>query len=238
MIKHIFKVLFFILFVLNNVVSNGQDVIKHAIIKSTIETILPDNSSPTVISMLTYYKDGKWKIITKKEGSNDMTYIIGYRTTILTNVMGKKIGFFIDDSSSLQRKENIVNPTKNMDSAQKSYTVSYIDTTKMINGYNCNEAIIKYNEVGAKISKVTVWYCKDLNFGDTKASGMNIGGLELLKGYPIDIKVLTTDNTTVHIYITNIETEKDVNNEEFLIPSDFLITNYKEFINKVNKLTQ
>jgi hypothetical protein len=172
-------------------------------------------------------------------------------TTTIMEMMGKKNGFYATDEDQLVMR-------KQMDSMMKSrgqnappggsntpavFSISYIDESKKIAGYNCKKALVIGTRANGRSDTTTVWYCPDFkiqNLPSTGGSGGGFGGfnvtagsngMEDLAGFPMQYERTMNRGRKMTVQVTKIVIDKDVADKEFEIPRDIEIKPMKDMQN-------
>jgi hypothetical protein len=204
----------------------SQKVIKQAVVKSILYTqFVGSDAKPTEVELTTWFKSPNLKVFQKNEYANNTVYIdrVTEKITTLYETMGKKIGFFIFDSTN-EAKQKIWD----------SIEVVYIDSSRNINNFMCKEAIMKFPKV-MRQKDVEVWYDPDFVFDD-RNMGLNIYGINKIHGAAISFRALAANNMMVEYKITSVDTATLIDDNLFQIPDGFDIRTAKAFQAYMNKL--
>lgn len=214
-----------VLLSLHGMVAESQRVIKEAIVKSTIYTSVANSEEKVEVDLTTWLKSPKLKVFQKSAYADNSVYIDRTNEKIVTlyETMGKKIGFFIYDS---------LNPAKQR--IWDSVEVTYIDSSRNINNFNCKEAILKYPR-STRQKDVEIWYDPDFVFDD-RNMGLNIYGANKIHGAVLSFKTPAANNLIVEYKITSIDTATAIESKLFEIPTGFEIKTPREFQIYMNKL--
>lgn len=216
------KIIFLTLsgFVFNLCELKAQKIISQAIVQSEIVTddIVNSTSIPKV-EMTTWIKGNNLKITSKNEYSETYIFIDRGNEKIVSlfEIMGKKIGFFVYDTSQVNRKY-----------IADSTTIKYLDSSLVINGFPCKKAIFSYAK-SLNTPDVEVWYSTEYKFKDRNL-GLNVLGLEQLQNAIISFKTLSNNNNFLVTYeVKKIEQQPKLDDSIFVIPKTYEIKTYDEF---------
>lgn len=172
-------------------------------------------------------------------------------TTTIMEMMGKKTGFYATDEDQAEMR-------KRMDSMMKSrgqnvsfgggtaaspvYTVSYINETKKIAGYNCKKALIIAKRAD-RSDTTSVWFNPDFKLQNLPSTGgvaAGFGGfstatgntgMELLEGFPMQYERKMARGRQMTVEVTKLVIDKDIADKEFEIPKDIEVKSMKEMQN-------
>ncbi len=188
-----------------------------------------------------YYKGD----MTKTESTTDFgnNIVISDRknkkTTTLIEAMGRKTGFYsteTDEAAMRARMDSMRN--LRMDSLKKmgipvaasaKPEIEYIDETKKIAGYTCKKAILKNKNQRGEVNETTVWYCPDFKMPENYSLGGNRGmmmmggmnGLDQLNGFPMEYEFERANGMKMHMVVTKIQLDANIDDKEFEIPKGY-----------------
>lgn len=135
-------------------------------------------------------------------------------------LMGKKLGFTAPTNSN----------------AIDTFDVITVDSSKIINGFNCKLARIVYKKTGEKRNPALVWYSSDFKFTDT-TMGFGLSGIEKLPGVPIQIVSMLPQSVFVSMTINRIDFDTVIAPGEFIVPKDVVLyKTLQEFQSNVVRL--
>ena len=204
----------------------SQKLIRQAVVKSMLYTqFVGSDAKPVEVELTTWLKSPNLKVFQQNENANNSVYVdrVTEKITTLYETMGKKIGFFIYDSTN-EAKQKIWD----------SIEVVYVDSSRNINNFMCKEAILKYpKRVHQK--DVEIWYDPDFVFDD-RNMGLNIYGVNKVHGATISFKALAANNMMVEYKITSIDTGTVIDDNLFQVPDGFDIRTARAFQAYMNKL--
>ncbi|HVI47776.1 MAG TPA: hypothetical protein VM802_23090 [Chitinophaga sp.] len=202
----------------------GYAQLDSGIIHTTITTKRADGVILATTDLDTWYKYNQLKIITRTEMSQSAIYIdrVKRQITNITEIMGKKLGFYMSTDNPGQKESDSVH-------------IAYEDTTRYINGFRCNKATITYPAGREQLSDIIVWYCPDYKFKDS-TMGVSIPGVERLRGFPILFDAVVPQGMMVTYVVDNINVSTPITDEEFRIPGGYEITSQEEYGKKLREL--
>jgi hypothetical protein len=174
-------------------------------------------------------------------------------TTTIMEMMGRKSGFYATDEDQAEMR-------KRMDSMMQSrggqnvsfgggpntpavYSISYIDESKKISGYNCKKALVIGTRSNGRSDTTTVWYCPDFKLQHLPSTGGSAGGfggfnvtagangMEDLNGFPMQYERTMNRGRQMTVLVTKIDIDKNVADKEFEIPKDIEIKAMKDMQN-------
>ena len=176
-------------------------------------------------------------------------------TTTIMEMMGKKSGFYATDDDQAEMR-------KRMDSMLKSrggqnvafgggggntppvYSITYIDESKKVSGYNCKKALVIATRANGKLdTTTTVWYCSDFKIQNLPSTGgggggfrgfnvtAGLNGMEDLPGFPMQYESKMARGRKMTVEVTKLVIDKDVADKEFEIPKDIEIKPMKDMQN-------
>lgn len=172
-------------------------------------------------------------------------------TTTIREMMGKKTGVYATDEDQAEMR-------KRLDSMMKSrgqnvsfgggeatlpvYTISYINETKKIAGYNCKKALIIAKRAD-KYDTTSVWFNPDFKLQNLPSTGgiaAGFGGfspatgntgMELLEGFPMQYERNMARGRHMTVEVTKLVIDKEIADKEFEIPKDIEVKSIKEMQN-------
>lgn len=165
------------------------------------ESMLPKES-------ITKIKDGNNKTEqTSAMGTNITISDKDGNVTILMNMMGQKIA--IKEAASTT-KEEVDKPV-----------ITYIDETKVIAGYKCKKAELKFKDENAVM---VVYYTEEIN-SNIKNTQVSVEGL---KGFMMEYSI---ENQGIEMTISASSVKKEkISDAEFTVPSDYEVMTKEEYI--------
>ncbi len=204
---------------------------------------------------ITYLKDEKTKISVKSDVVKATIYRDNESkiTTSIVEMMGNKNGFFITDAEQeeMQKKRDSMMAERrkkdttskigmHIETAKSSSEISYTNETKKIAGYECKKAyVISSRFPGIKDSAI-IWYTNAFKLYNINSTGgfsnlpmmsnmvPMLNGLEKLDGFVLRYEIKMRRNRKLEAEVTKIELNKELNTNEFKIPSDIEIKPMKE----------
>jgi GLPGLI family protein len=202
----------------------GYTQLDSGIIHTTITTRKADGTMLATSELATWYKHDQLKIISKTDYAQSFIYIDRTKRLItdLSEVMGKKIGFYVSTDNPVSKDDD-------------SLQIVYEDTTRYINGFRCNKATIIYTKVNEKQNDIVVWYSTDYKFRDS-TMGVSALGIERLPGFPIVLDIITPQGILVNYVVNSIDTSAPVPDNEFIIPKGYVITTQEAYREKLMTL--
>ena len=169
-------------------------------------------------------------------------------TTTIFEMMGNKMGFVAsDDDQAIMRKraDSMMKERAKTDTGgqqrkmrtmeQPAATVAYTEESKKIAGYNCKKAYIVTDRMFGKDS-VAVWYTPEIKFEGVSSTGGtsglgNMGGtnnFDKVNGFVMQYERNMPRGRKMEVKVTKIETDKSVDDKEFVLPKDVEIKTMKE----------
>ena len=176
-------------------------------------------------------------------------------TTTIMEMMGKESGFYATDDDQAEMR-------KRMDSMMKSrggqnvafgggggntppvFSITYIDESKKVSGYNCKKALVIATLANGKSdTTTTVWYCPDFKIQNLSSTGgvaaglrgfnvtARLNGLEDLAGFAMQYESKMARGRKMTVEVTKLIIDKDVEDKEFAIPKDIEIKPMKDMQN-------
>jgi GLPGLI family protein len=191
-----------------------------------------------------YYKDDKAKIVSDM-GMGKSTVIMdrkAKRTTTLMEMMGNKTGFFSTEEDEVKMKKRMDSMQNSRKNAVTSIDVVNLGGGKKIAGFNCKQALIKTHHQNGTTDSMRVWYTPDVkmaaNFAYRGGGGMmmmggggGMAGFEKLEGFPMEYEMkMPRGGVTIHMEVTKIEPDKNIDDKEFDIPKGFDIKPMSEMM--------
>lgn len=220
----------------------AQQVVNEAILQMKIETT-PGNDAPPAnapegamvmrmgdgeIKAKLWFKNGMSKIENDMGmGTNQVIYDPKTKTTTtLFEMMGRKMGFYMNDSTVQKMMNGTDTGRQRMQPFNPEVMIEYLGDTKQIAGKTCNKAIIHYKNRQGADQQQMVWYSPDFILGD--GFRMNdlmrmamIPGLQKLKGFPMEFEAKRPNGATVHFLVTKVDLTPKIDDKVFLIPKDY-----------------
>lgn len=204
--------------------------------------------------IITYYKDSMSKTVMNTEMMNS-SMITNNNTKVMTTlmqVMGRKMGFYINPSELAAlgerrldtmkagpRKDSLIQRMEN-DKRRKT-SIAYTEETKKIAGYNCKKAyVIVTNFLGQKDSTM-LWYTPEIKFNGlsstgnsstfARAGGGGAASFDDINGFVMAYTQKMGAGRRMEIEVAKIELDKEVKAKEFEIPSDYDVKPMSEMRN-------
>ncbi len=202
----------------------------------------------------TYIKNDLVKTNLKSESYKGSVYRNNTTKTTSTimELMGTKQGFVgsDDDQVAVKKKmDSIMTERAKADTNMKQrrtrnvnfeVSVSYINETKKIAGYECKKAFVITDKLLTKDSMM-VWYTPDIKFAYVSSTGglsgipmaRNFGGsgadnFDKVNGFVMMYSRKMPRGRVMEVVVTKLETNKDIADREFEIPKDVELKNIKE----------
>jgi hypothetical protein len=171
-------------------------------------------------------------------------------TTTIFEMMGNTQGIVASDDDQVQMKKRMdsmmaeraktdTNMKRRTRTVDVETTVSYVDETKKIAGYNCKKAYLITDKLIQKDS-LAVWYCPDFKFTNVASTG-GIAGIPMMRtmgggsdnfdkvnGFVMMYERKMPRGRVMEVKVTKVELDKDVADKEFDIPKDIEIKNIKD----------
>lgn len=214
----------FLCFALISCCACAQEIIPEATIQSSLSVTYKEKVIQQS-SITTYMKDSMLRLsITNAQGNNDV-YIDRHdgRTVTLFQVMGKKLGFYIYDTSVVSRNQMLA-----------LVTAKKVDSSKVVNGFNCQLMLLQYDPK-LRMNDAVVWYTTDFRFSDATI-GINVPGIEKVEGAPI-LLISDPGNGMTTTYSVFSVDKKAIDKTTFQVPKDYDITSQADFQKAITKLT-
>jgi hypothetical protein len=191
------------------------------------------------------------KTLTETEGSRTTVLRDNSKkiTTTLMEMMGTKNGFYATDEEQEQMRKHMDSMIQNRrpdndnaglrNNAPKVTEIVYVEENKKVAGYECKKALaIITRQNGSKDSNV-VWYCPDFKLqGLVSTGGMagfggmgrttSLNGLNDLAGFPMQFEMKLSRGRKMTVEVTKLVTDKEIPNNTFDIPKDFVIKPMKD----------
>jgi GLPGLI family protein len=196
------------------------------------------------ISSTVFYKGAQTKIETTTEGfGTNYTFIDRNtkRTTTLMEVMGKKQGFYAtdEDTENMQKRMDSLRAQRR-DSLEKmglkfassEPEITYTEEKKKIAGLECKKAIIKTRNQQGELNETAIWYCPDFVMGEgygvtgqgaggMRMMGFNPAGLNKIKGFPMEYEIVRQNGMKIHMTVTKVELDANIDDKTFVIPKGY-----------------
>lgn len=176
-------------------------------------------------------------------------------TTTLTQMMGRKTGFYVTDQDQEDmkkrmdslREERTKNDTstrrRSNPSTERNVALVETDDTKKIAGYTCKKAyIVRTNFLGQKDS-TAVWYSPELKFENLKTVGgisglgnilgntAGLQGTDLIDGFVMQYETNLGRNRKMEVKVTKVELGKKIDDKTFEIPKGYDVKPMSEMQN-------
>jgi hypothetical protein len=172
-------------------------------------------------------------------------------TTTIMEMMGAKQGFVgtDDDQVAMKKKmDSMMAERAKADTNMKQrrtrnvnfeVTVSYLNETKKIAGYECKKAILITDKLLTKDSMV-VWYTPEIKFASVASTGgmsgipmaRNFGGgadnFDKVDGFVMMYSRKMPRGRLMEVAVTKLEINKDISDKEFDIPKDVELKSMKD----------
>ena len=201
----------------------------------------------------TYIKDELTKTSIKSETMKSSIFRNNATktTTTIYEIMGNTQGVVSNDEEQEQMKkqmDSMIAARAKTDTAIKqrvrtvdvATTVTYLEETKKIAGYNCKKALLITDRF-VKRDTLAVWYTPDIKFANVPSTGglagvpmmrmMSGGGaanFDKINGFVMMYETKMPRGRTMEVKVTKIEIDKDIAAKEFDIPKDVEIKTMKE----------
>jgi GLPGLI family protein len=185
-----------------------------------------------------YFKDSLSKMIMDMGFNKSEVYYNAatQTTTTLFQAMGKKMGFYSTD-------EDVKKAVASGDSAgmfrmppqNAEVMIEYLSEEKMIAGYLCKKANIRFmNRQGEEMQQM-LWYCPDFMVGSRfKMSSMmrmaTVPGMQKLKGFPMEYELKRNNGMTVFYSVTKVDLKANISHQAFEIPAGYDIKPMREMM--------
>ena len=171
-------------------------------------------------------------------------------TTTIMEIMGKKSGVYATDEDQAQMRKRMDSMMQGRGGQNASfggggkppvYTITYIDESKKVSGYNCKKALVIGTRSNGNSDTTTVWYCPDFKIQNLPSTGgMAAGfggavtgsnGLEDLNGFPMEYQRNMNRGRKMTVQVTKLVIDKDIADKEFELPKDIEIKAMKDMQN-------
>lgn len=188
----------------------AQKIYDHGILYTTVEARKGSPVAGNLLSTVeskTFLANGLLKIISTSTVETQV-FINRAENKAVTfiELMGKKLGFTAPTNSN----------------AIDTFDVITVDSSKIINGFNCRLAKIIYKRTGEKRNPAMVWYSSDFKFTDT-TMGFSLSGIEKLPGVPIQIMSMLPQSIFVSMTVNRIDLDTVITPSEFIVPKDVIL---------------
>ena len=238
--------------------SFAQQLVKQATINTTTTVTAPEEEDISDVGaggqgrgggMFRNFGDGETKSVTMVKDSMVKTTLktdmmrstiirnnTSKMTTTLTEMMGKKMGFYMsdDDQKAMGQRMDSMMKERSKDTVrqraprEKNVEIDYTSTdTKKIAGYVCKKAyIVSTNFLGQKDS-LTVWYTPEFKLENLSSTGGTMGfgntttGFDKINGFVMGYTRKMPRDRSMEVEVTKVDLKKDVDQKEFDIPKDF-----------------
>ncbi|MFC4261612.1 DUF4412 domain-containing protein [Ferruginibacter yonginensis] len=198
----------------------------------------------------TYVKNDLVKTVFKSESFRGVVYRDNAKkvTHTVFEIMGNKQGIIASDEdqadmrkrmdSMMKARENAdTNATKRVRTVDVSSTITYVDETKKIAGYNCKKALIITDRFISKDTLV-VWYTPELKFPNVSSTGGTSGfgnfgnqsanSFDKIDGFVMQYQRNMPRGRVMEVKVTKIDIEKELADKEFELPKDVEFKTMKE----------
>jgi hypothetical protein len=174
-------------------------------------------------------------------------------TTTIMEMMGKKTGFYATDADQEEMRKRMdsmmktrgpnAGPGIGAPAGAAAFSISYVDGSKKISGYQCKKAFVIATRSNGKSDSTTVWYCPDFKLQHLPSTGgaaagfggfnMTAGanGMEDLNGFPLQYERKMNRGRQMTVEVTKLVIDKEVADKEFEIPKDIEIKPMKDMQN-------
>lgn len=204
----------------------AQISVPEATVKTSL-TISMGGQTVQETQMTTYLKDKKLRITVVSNTAKNEIFLD--RTTnkmvSLYEILGKKLGFYLYDTNFVAKER-----------VSKAVTIVKSDSTKSINGFNCNLLTLHYDST-LKMKDVTVWYNPELKFTDP-TMGLNIPGIDKVNGVPVLVISEAPNGMKTTYTLLSIDRKTKLSSKLFVIPKGYSITTQEEFQKAVQKMSK
>lgn len=163
------------------------------------------------------------------------------KTTTLMEMMGRKMGFYstdADNEAMQKRMDSVRNSRRDslekmgLSFARNEPEISYVDESKKIAGLTCKKAIVKTKGQNGVVNETTVWYCPDFMLGEgysmggsgggqMRMMGMTPQGMDKIKGFPMEYEFSRQNGMKVHMVVTNVKLDAEIDDKTFEIPKGY-----------------
>lgn len=208
------------------------------------------------INTTVFYKGDNTKLESATDFGKNYTFIDrkAKKTTTLMEMMGRKQGFYSSDEDAVlmqKRMDSVRNARK--DSLEKmglSFAppaepeITYTEESKKIAGFNCKKAVIKTKDRQGQVNETAVWYTPDFIMGPgftlnssqgggggMRMMGFNPSGIEKIKGFPMEYEITRQNGMKVHMTVTKVQLDADIDDKTFEIPKGYDIKPASEMQN-------
>jgi hypothetical protein len=172
-------------------------------------------------------------------------------TTTIMEIMGTKTGFVGTDDDQVAMKKKVDSmmaerakadtnmKTKRVRNVNFEVTVTYLNETKKIAGYNCKKALLITDKLLTK-DTMAVWYTPEVKFASVASTGgmsgmpmaRSFGGgadnFEKVDGFVMMYSRKMPRGRVMEVAVTKLEINKDIADKEFEIPKDVELKSMKE----------
>jgi hypothetical protein len=201
-----------------------------------------------------FYKGDNTKMETASDFGKNYTFIDrkAKKTTTLMEVMGRKQGFYStdEDAAVMQKRMDSMRAVRR-DSLEKmglSFAppaepeITYTEETKKIAGMICKKAIIKSKDRQGVVSETAVWYSPDFKMGEgyslsggggggMRMMSFNPTGMDKIKGFPMEYEITRQNGMKIHMTVTKVQLDADIDDKTFEIPKGYDIKPASEMQN-------
>ena len=203
----------------------------------------------------TYYKDQMSKTVVNTQMGRSTIIRDNNKklTTTLMEMMGNKMGFYTtdDEQAEMQKKrDSIMNERRKSDTSQNRYInidrnnvqvqVIKLGENKKIAGYVCEKAFMLSSYIPGRWDTTIVWYTPEFkiqnmkntaNFDNMPGMGMMsfaMKNIDKIDGFVMSYQMKFRGNRTMTMEVSKIVLDKQIDDKEFKIPSDFELKPMKE----------
>ena len=213
-----------LLFILPSLSLYSQKVLNNGEVKSVLSTKLA-NGMVVETNIQTDILNNDFRIIVSSSNGNSTVIKKENRTTSFSTVMGKKIGFYLIDTTSASSKTE----------PDSSFKLTLLDSSKVLNGYNCKKATISYLKNNDPRNDVQVWYCPDFVFTN-KYLGINVQGIDQIPGFPLNFSTSMKNGMSVSYFVTSVDTSVLIDQKNLVVPKEYAIYSFDKYKEEVSKM--
>jgi GLPGLI family protein len=171
-------------------------------------------------------------------------------TTTITEMMGKKSGFYItdEDQANMRKRLDSMMQERNQRGSEATReapktNIIYFGDSKKIAGYTCNKAVMVTTRANGRSDSSVVWFTPEFKLQGIASTGGSFGGLgnftqlsatnamDQLKGFPMQYERNMGRGRKMTVVVTKVVTDKEVEDKEFEIPKDVEMKSAKDMQN-------
>jgi outer membrane lipoprotein-sorting protein len=183
-----------------------------------------------------YFKNGNMKVENETGMGKNLTFYHADTkiTTTLMEMMGKKMGFYSNEEEMKKMMSGNDSSKIKIQSFKPETFIEYLSESKVIAGFTCYKAIIRYkNSKGEELQQI-LWYSPEFRMGEGLKLGSfmrsEVPGMNKLKGFPMEMESTQRNGMKIQYEVTKIDKNARIDDKTFEIPKGYDIKPQSEMM--------